>query len=214
VTRFTEHLDKETSPIWSPGGERIVFSKRPGVSFALYEMSASGAGEATEILETGLNNSATDWHPAGNAILYRSPDPETGWDIWALPLATDAVPFPVVQSSFDERDGQFSPDGNWVAYQANDSGRFEVYVRPFPGPGSTSTISTNGGARSDGGPKVANSTMSISRVSCWPFPFDSITELKRSKPTLPFHYLKPGSAAQCRASSTRGIWFQIMVGGS
>ena len=138
---------EEIGPIWSPDGSSIVFSKRSGVSFDLYEMSASGAGEPMLLLETGLNNSATDWHPDGDVILYRSPDAETGWDVWALPLATGEDAFPVVQSSFDERDGQFSPDGIWIAYQSNNSGRFEVYLRPFPGPGGTSTISTNGGAQ-------------------------------------------------------------------
>jgi hypothetical protein len=56
-------------------------------------------------------------------------------------------PFPVVQTSFDERDGQFSPDGHWVAYQSNESGRVEVYIQPFLGPGSKQQVSTTGGAQ-------------------------------------------------------------------
>ena len=59
----------------------------------------------------------------------------------------DRKPFPVVQTNFDERDGQFSPDGKWIAYQSNESGRFEIYVQPFPGPGGKLQISTNGGAQ-------------------------------------------------------------------
>jgi Tol biopolymer transport system component len=64
--------------------------------------------------------------------------------------ADTGKPFPVAQSPFDERDGQFSPDGKWIAYQSDESGRFEVYVQPFPGPGGRERISTTGGARSAG----------------------------------------------------------------
>ena len=56
-------------------------------------------------------------------------------------------PFPVIQTDFDERDGQFSPDGKWIAYESNESGRFEIYVQPFPGPGGKWQMSTNGGAQ-------------------------------------------------------------------
>lgn len=58
-----------------------------------------------------------------------------------------STPFPVVQTVFEERDGQFSPDGKWIAYQSNESGRFDVYVQPFPGPGGKLPVSTNGGAQ-------------------------------------------------------------------
>ena len=56
-------------------------------------------------------------------------------------------PFPVIQTDFDERDGQFSPDGKWIASESNESGRFEIYVQPFPGPGGKWQMSTNGGAQ-------------------------------------------------------------------
>jgi len=64
----------------------------------------------------------------------------------------DGKPFPVVQTNFDERDAQFSPDGKWIAYQSNESGRFEIYIQPFPGPGSKLQVSTNGGAQVRWGP--------------------------------------------------------------
>jgi hypothetical protein len=59
----------------------------------------------------------------------------------------DRKPFPVVQTNFEERDGQFSPDGKWIAYGSNESGRFEIYLQPFPGPGGQAQVSTNGGAQ-------------------------------------------------------------------
>ena len=64
----------------------------------------------------------------------------------------DRKPYPVVQTNFDERDAQFSPDGKWIAYQSNESGRFEIYIQPFPGPGSKLQVSTNGGAQVRWGP--------------------------------------------------------------
>jgi Tol biopolymer transport system component len=62
-------------------------------------------------------------------------------------MTGDRKPFPVVQTEFEERDGQFSPDGKWLAYQSNESGRFEIYVQPFPGRGEKWRVSTNGGAQ-------------------------------------------------------------------
>ena len=59
----------------------------------------------------------------------------------------DKKPFPFLKTPFDERDGQFSPDGKWIAYQSNESGRFEIYVQPFPGPGGKFQISADGGAQ-------------------------------------------------------------------
>jgi hypothetical protein len=80
-------------------------------------------------------------------VLYRDIDPKTGWDIWAFPTDGGSKPFPVVQTPFEERDGQFSPDSNWIAYQSNESGRFEIYVQPFPPAGSRTQITSNGGAQ-------------------------------------------------------------------
>jgi Tol biopolymer transport system component len=74
-------------------------------------------------------------------------DPKTGSDLWALPLTGDRRPFPVVQTSFDEIAGQLSPDVRWLAYASNESGRYETYVRPFPGPGGTLQVSTAGGTQ-------------------------------------------------------------------
>ena len=80
-------------------------------------------------------------------MLFNSQDPKRSFDIWALPLNGDGKPFPVVETNFDDQNGQFAPDGKWIAYQSDDSGRVEIYVQPFPGPGSKWSISTNGGSQ-------------------------------------------------------------------
>jgi Tol biopolymer transport system component len=145
--RFTSDPGPDIAPIWSPGGDRIVFSSlgKRGV-FDLYQKDVTGAA-IQGLLSTDQSKQATDWSRDGRFLLYRSFDPKMDWDIWALPLDGDRQPFPVVRTTFEERDGQFSPDGKWIAYQSNESGRFEIYVQPFRGPGKKSPISINGGAQ-------------------------------------------------------------------
>lgn len=154
TVRFTTDPRPEIAPLWSPRGDRIVFSAiTRGEAFDLYQKTVDGVG-SDALLITEESKQATDWSRDGRYVLYRSRNPKTGWDIWALPLGPDKQPFPVVQTNFDERDAQFSPDGKWIAYQSNDSGRFEIYVQSFPRPGARIPVSTGGGAqakwRSDG----------------------------------------------------------------
>ena len=80
-------------------------------------------------------------------MLYATQDPKTASDLWALPLTGERKPFPVVQTSFDDIQGQFSPDGRWLAYASNESGRYEIYIRPFPEPSSKWKVSTAGGTQ-------------------------------------------------------------------
>jgi hypothetical protein len=89
-----------------------------------------------------------DWSRDGRFIIYQIPGTKTGQDIWIAPQASDGAehkPFPYLQSQFDEKHARFSPDGRWVAYTSNESGREEVYVQSFPRSGSRFQISTGGG---------------------------------------------------------------------
>jgi hypothetical protein len=99
------------------------------------------------LLASVQDKGPTDWSPDGRFLLYTTGDPKTGSDIWALPLDGDRKPFLVVQTNFNEREGQFSPDGKWIAYESNESGRYEIYVQPFPGPGGKVQVSASGGAQ-------------------------------------------------------------------
>jgi Tol biopolymer transport system component len=153
LSRFTSSNEGDFYPLWSPDGGRLVF----GTNRDLFEKPAIGAGAEKVLLKTSTSKNPTSWSRDGRFVLYfiaiAEPSPNT--DIWALPMQGDRKPFPVAETSFDERDGQFSPDGKWIAFQSNESGRLEVFIQPFPGPGTRMQISSNGGGmarwRDDGG---------------------------------------------------------------
>jgi eukaryotic-like serine/threonine-protein kinase len=146
LRRLTFDLAEDNSPTWSPDGSRIVFTRREAVG-TLYQIPASGNGAEKLLLATPQPKRAADWSHDGRFLLFRTQDVKTKYDLWALPMDGEAKPFVVVQTNFDERDAQFSPDGKWIAYESDESGRFEIYVQPFPGPGQKLPVSTNGGAQ-------------------------------------------------------------------
>src|SRR5262249_31242771 len=147
-SRFTLDVAPDVGPVWSPDGKQMVFSSNRTTTYDLYEKPVNApSGSEQLLLATPQIKVPTDWSPDGRFLLYRNFDPKTGYDIWALPMDGDRKPFPVVQTNSVERDAQFSPNGKWIAYQSNESDRFEIYVQPFPSPGGRSLVSTNGGAQ-------------------------------------------------------------------
>jgi Tol biopolymer transport system component len=130
-SRFTSDAARDRDPIWSPDGRRVVFNSNRKGHFDLYQKSFSGADREEVLLDSPQDKIAHDWSPDGRFILYDSIDPQSGDDIWVLPMEGDRKPWPFVQTDFAERYAQFSSDGRWVAYASNESGRFEIYVRPF-----------------------------------------------------------------------------------
>ena len=166
-TRFTFDASSDGDPVWSPDGSRVVFRSSRKLVVDLFERPASGVGAEQPLLETAEPKVPLAWSPDGSLLLYATQNPKTGSDLWALPLGDglrpstgagrahgvtsesrdERKPFPVVQTAFDEWAGQFSPDGRWVAYESNESGPWEVYVRTFPGPGGQWRVSTAGGTQ-------------------------------------------------------------------
>jgi eukaryotic-like serine/threonine-protein kinase len=152
-TRLTFEEGNKYGPIWSPDASRIAFQSDPKGVFDLYWKSATGNGTEELLLSTPQSKTPTDWSPDGRFLLYRNGDSASGYDLWAIPVDGSRKPFPVIQTNFDERDGQFSPDGKWIAYQSDESGRFEIYLQPFSAPGDAQKptgkwqVSSGGGAQ-------------------------------------------------------------------
>ncbi len=131
------------APAWSPDRSRIAFSG----SNALYVKNVGGGAEQL-LLQTENTSAPSDWSRDGKYLLYTEIDPKTHGDIWYLPFDSSGkpgAPVPFLTTGFDESLGQFSPDGRWVAYVSNESGKFEIYVRQFPSGGGPMRISNNGG---------------------------------------------------------------------
>jgi Tol biopolymer transport system component len=153
--RFTSEPQADIAPIFSPRGDRIAYASQVDGIFELLEKPLDG-GSPRLLVRTAQAKQITDWSRDGRYLLYRSvaTSPTPDMDIWAVALEGDRTPVAVMQTPFEERDAQFSPDGTWVAYQSNESGRPEVYVHPFNRHGERLRISTTGGVqarwRSDG----------------------------------------------------------------
>jgi Tol biopolymer transport system component len=144
-TRFTSEPTDEFSAIWSPDGERVVFiaRRRGDDSLNLYQKASNGTREEERLLATNGLEIPVSWSSDGRFLLYKTEAPNG--DLWVLPLTDDPKPFPFVNTRFNEASGQFSPDGRWIAYSSNETGRDEVYVAPFQKPGGKLPISTAGG---------------------------------------------------------------------
>ncbi|MGD1068598.1 MAG: protein kinase [Bryobacteraceae bacterium] len=143
ISRFTFGQGTNLYPIWSPDGARVVFTSTPTGIYDLYQKPANGSGGEQVLLQSADTKRPNSWSPDGRFILYYSL--LNNGDLMVLPLTGDRKPFPFLSTPFNEQQGAFSPDGKWVAYQSNESGRDEIYVRPFPGPGGQWHVSTGGG---------------------------------------------------------------------
>jgi Tol biopolymer transport system component len=153
LSRFTFAAGNDVSPLWSPDGDRIVFaSSRSGV-LGIYQKRVGG-GPEEPVLVTAENTNTAEFSPDGSVLLYLRADPQTLLDIWALPAGSGETPFAVVRTPREDLNGVFAPNGTWLAYQSNESGTYQVVVRPFRGAGRQLQISTDGGTqprwRSDG----------------------------------------------------------------
>jgi Tol biopolymer transport system component len=152
LTRITFAGESNIGPVWTPDGQRIVYSsEEKGESPNLWWIRADGGGDAQRLSESKTSQYASSWRPDGKALAFFQRNPDKGYNIMTLLIAGDdksgwkpGEPKTFVSGAFLGYPA-FSPDGRWLAYMSSESGSYEVYVRPFPGPGGKWQISTEGG---------------------------------------------------------------------
>jgi dipeptidyl aminopeptidase/acylaminoacyl peptidase len=123
----------------------VIYASTTSKPFTLMRRRADGSGSAEQILAGDRPRFPWAYAPGGDALMFGETDPATGVDLWVLPTAGGGTPRPFLRSPFEERSAVFSPGGRAVAYVSNESGRDEVYVTAFPGPGGKWQVSANGG---------------------------------------------------------------------
>lgn len=152
---FTFGPSTHGSPVWSPDGARIITASSGDGTWSLSERNVNvrPPDSAANVTSRGaLLVSQTEIYPQdissdGGTILYVERTQVTGFDVWSLPKSGAQKPHPVLQSPFNETHPQLSPDSRWLAYTSDESGRLEVYVRPFNSSGGKWRVSTDGGCQ-------------------------------------------------------------------
>jgi len=136
-TRITfEAKNDNSSPIWSPSGAKIVFASQRSGKWGLYLTRSDGSGAEELLVESEVRAAPMSWSPDGKHLVYWVQDPKTAGDLWVLSMdgdtKSDKKPEAFLATPADETHAQVSPDGKWIAYTSNLTGRKEVWVRPFP----------------------------------------------------------------------------------
>ena len=146
LTRFTFDGNLNQSPVWTPDGKRIVFnSSKEGETRNLFWQLADGSGGLERLGAAGQSvQVAKSWSGNGQLLAFHEVGPTTLRDIWVWRMG-DRKAAPFLRTAFTEGAPSFSPDGRWLAYVSNESGRPEIYVQPYPGPGGKWQISADGG---------------------------------------------------------------------
>jgi serine/threonine-protein kinase len=152
LTRLTFDPADDRKPVWTPDGKRIVFLSLHDKVPNLYWQHADGTGEIQRLTESPNAQYPASYHPSGKYLAFNELNPQTKDDLMILPIDGDEAsgwkpgkPVVFLNTPASEIEPVFSPDGRWIAYISNESGRPEVFVRPFPGPGGKWQISTAGG---------------------------------------------------------------------
>jgi serine/threonine protein kinase len=144
-SRFTFDAGSERYPVWSGDGARITFSVGQSATLGLYQKRSNGAGGAERVVALDQPTVSTSWSKDGRFMLFNSVDPLTNVDMWAAGTTGDRTPSVFLKTPFREGYGMFSPDGRWVAYQSNETGRPEIYVRPFVPPSESASAAQAAG---------------------------------------------------------------------
>ncbi len=144
LTRWTSEWD-HGNPLWAPNTREIAFGSLRPDGFHLYKQSVHGDGIAELLWKSYHWMAPTSWSPDGAVLLLDAFDAETGMDVWMLPISGDRKAEPVLDERANEERAAFSPGGEWIAYQSDETGQFEIYLRRFPSGRDKKLVSTGGG---------------------------------------------------------------------
>jgi|HubBroStandDraft_6_1064221.scaffolds.fasta_scaffold00155_19 hypothetical protein len=145
-TRLTFDASNHSLPAWSPDDKWVAYVSVKNNEGDIFRKASDGTGAEEPLIVSSLNKVLCDWSPDGNNILFVEPAAgNQGTEIWAMPLAGERKPFPLVQTPFNNGAAVFSPDGKWIAYTSDESGRSEVFVTSFPKPAGKWQASLDGG---------------------------------------------------------------------
>ncbi len=144
-SRFTYAGGNNWYPLWTLDGKSVVFSSERGGQANLFIRSADGSAEAKRLATSPFRQWARSFGPDGKTLLYEQMNRDGNSDLWTLTIDGSQPPRPVLESRFEDLAGSISPDGRWMAYASTESGKMEVYVRPFPAGDGKWQISTRGG---------------------------------------------------------------------
>ena len=154
LSPLSTNMSPDGNPVWTPDGQRIAFASAHGDKRTpnLYWQRVDGSGGVQRLTESQNEQQPYSWHPSGKFLAFEEMTPDARRNVMILPMEGDdrsgwkpGKPTVFLNSPTDEGEPMFSPDGRWLAYSSGESGRQEVHVRPFPGPGGTWQISTRGG---------------------------------------------------------------------
>ena len=150
LSRLTFDRADDARPVWSPSGRYIAFASSRGGVPNLYLQRSDGTGDVVRLTESPNPQYPSSWHPSGKYLAFFETVPGNATDLMILPLEGDETtgwkpgkPQTFLGGPLSESSAMFSPDGRWAAYISNESGRNDVFVRPFPGPGGKWQISTS-----------------------------------------------------------------------
>jgi len=130
-------------PIFSSDGKKVAFGSNRNGSWGIYVKPADGSAPEELIHKAeGSPVYLDSWSP--EYLIYETVTPSTNRDVWALPMTGDRKAFPVVNDKFVQQGARLSPDGHWLFYSSNESGRFEIYAQAFPKPGGIVQVSIDG----------------------------------------------------------------------
>jgi Tol biopolymer transport system component len=148
TTRLTFDAGEDETPAWSPDGRWVAYaSSRAGQPRTIYRRASDGSGPEEKLYSAAEHMHVDDWSRDGKSLLLTIDGAQLKTDLWLLALDGSSKASPILNTRFAEDDARLSPDGKWIAYQSDESGRVEVYVQRFPALGSKVQVSNDGGAQ-------------------------------------------------------------------